>query len=74
MAGRSSPPVPLFDSHLHLQDPRIAGRADEIVSAMRDAGITGCVVNGTSEQDWPAVADLAQRFPGFIHPAFGLHP
>ena len=46
----------MFDSHLHLQDPRIAGRTDEIIAAMRDAGITGCVVNGTNEKDWPAAA------------------
>jgi len=64
----------VFDSHLHLQDPRITNRADQIVATMREAGITGCVVNGTSEQDWPTVADLADRFPGFVHPAFGLHP
>ena len=31
------------------------------------------VVNGSAESDWPAVADLARRFPGVI-PAFGCHP
>lgn len=41
---------------------------------MKAAGIEGCVVNGTSEADWPQVATLAERHPGFIHPAFGLHP
>ena len=41
---------------------------------MREAGIVGCVVNGTSEGDWGAVAKLAEEFPDFVRPAFGLHP
>ena len=43
----------LFDSHNHLQrfaDP------DRVIADMRDAGIAGCVVNGTRENDWPQVA------------------
>lgn len=64
----------MIDAHNHLQDPRFKGRQPEIVAAMKEAGITGCVVNGTSEDDWPAVAQLAEEFPDFVHPAFGLHP
>jgi TatD DNase family protein len=41
---------------------------------MRSAGIAGCVVNGTSEEDWEAVAGLGETFPDFVRPAFGLHP
>ena len=41
---------------------------------MKEVGITGCVVTGTSEADWPEVARLADKFPDFIRPAFGLHP
>lgn len=61
----------LFDSHNHLQrfdDPA------RIIGEMREAGIEGCVVNGTSEADWEAVATLAEGFPDFVRPAFGLHP
>jgi len=61
----------LFDSHNHLQ--RFADPA-RIIADMRDAGVAGCVVNGTREDDWPQVADLAERFPDFVRPAFGLHP
>lgn len=63
-----------FDAHNHLYDPEFAPAIDEVVSAMREAGIERCVVNGTCEEDWPAVADLALRFPGFVQPSFGLHP
>lgn len=65
---------PFFDAHNHLQDPRLAPFLDEIVSTMQDAGIERCVVNGTCEEDWPHVAALAERFPGFVQPSFGLHP
>lgn len=41
---------------------------------MKEVGITGCVVTGTSEADWPEVARLADQFSDFIRPAFGLHP
>ncbi|WP_193210947.1 TatD family hydrolase [Luteolibacter marinus] len=61
----------LFDSHNHLQ--KFADPA-RIIAAMRAAGISGCIVNGTSEDDWEAVARLAEAFPDFVRPAFGLHP
>lgn len=41
---------------------------------MRDAGVTGCVVNATREEDWEAVRALAQDFPDFVRPAYGIHP
>jgi len=31
-------------------------------------------LNGTEENDWPAVAELAAQYPDFITPSFGLHP
>jgi TatD DNase family protein len=64
----------VIDVHNHLQDPRFLGRQSEIIETMKETGITGCVVTGTSETDWPEVARLADKFPDFISPAFGLHP
>ena len=61
----------LYDSHNHLQ--RFADPA-RIIAEMRAAGVVGCVVNGTAEDDWNAVAELAETFPDFVQPAFGLHP
>ncbi|HEY1122592.1 MAG TPA: TatD family hydrolase [Haloferula sp.] len=60
-----------YDSHNHLQ--RFADPA-RIIAEMRAAGVVGCVVNGTGEDDWNAVAELAETFPDFVQPAFGLHP
>ncbi|MEJ6578386.1 MAG: TatD family hydrolase [Akkermansiaceae bacterium] len=64
----------MIDAHNHLHDPRLTGQRMELISDMKKAGVTACVVNGTSEEDWPAVATLAQEHPGFVIPSFGLHP
>jgi TatD DNase family protein len=45
-----------------------------MIAEMKDAGITGCVVNATREDDWEAVAALAREFPGYVFPAYGIHP
>jgi TatD DNase family protein len=63
--------MPFHDSHNHLQ--RFADPA-RIIAAMQAAGVAGCVVNGTGEDDWESVASLAKCFPDFVTPAFGLHP
>lgn len=60
-----------FDAHLHLQRFRDPAA---VIAEMQRAGITRCVVNGTREDDWAAVARLAEDFPDFVRPAFGLHP
>ena len=62
------------DAHNHLQDDRFGGRQAELVAAARSAGVTRMVVNGSCEEDWPAVAALAREFPGLVVPSFGYHP
>jgi TatD DNase family protein len=64
----------LIDAHNHLQDIRFVGDQISIIAQMRLAGVQGCVVNGTNHSDWGYVAELAERFSGYVHPSFGLHP
>lgn len=64
----------LFDAHNHLQSSRFGKPVGELIAEMRAAGITGCVVNATREADWEAVAALAREFPGYVFPAYGIHP
>jgi TatD DNase family protein len=61
------------DSHNHLQDPRL-GDPRPIIAAMKSSGVTRCVVNATQEADWVFVKNLADAEPGFVLPAFGIHP
>lgn len=62
-----------YDAHNHLQDERLAPRREEILAALQRENIARMVVNGSSEEDWPAVLELARRFPQVI-PSFGYHP
>lgn len=61
------------DAHNHLQAPRLGDRAP-IIAAMLTAGVTRCVVNATSEDDWAAVEEIVSTHPDFAVPAFGIHP
>ncbi|MBL9127799.1 MAG: TatD family hydrolase, partial [Verrucomicrobiales bacterium] len=63
-----------YDAHNHLQDRRFGGDAEVLVRACRESGIVRMVVDGSAESDWDDVAALARCFPGFVVPAFGLHP
>jgi TatD DNase family protein len=64
----------LYDAHNHLQDERFGGGQEALIAACRAEGIAAMVVNGASEADWPAVAELARRHPDLVLPAFGYHP
>ena len=63
----------MIDAHNHLHDPRLAPHLPAILAELTRLGITRAVVNGTREDDWPAVAALARAHP-WVVPSFGLHP
>lgn len=63
----------MIDAHNHLHDLRLAPHLPAILAELARLGITRAVVNGTREDDWPAVAALARAQPWII-PSFGLHP
>lgn len=64
----------MTDAHNHLQDKRFDGIRERVIAEMLQSGVTQCVVNGTSPEDWEMVATLANDHPEFIIPSFGLHP
>jgi len=73
--GRSHAQMPrLFDAHCHLQSPRLAPHLDAVLANAADAGIVGCAVNATCEDDWLAVLNLATAHPGVLAPSLGIHP
>jgi len=61
-----------FDSHCHLQDPRLGPVADALARA-RAAGVTWLACCATREQDWDRVLELARDHDGVL-PMLGLHP
>lgn len=62
-----------YDAHCHLQDHRLAPFLPEFFAAAEKLNIRRMVVNGTREEDWPAVLELAAAHPSVI-PSLGLHP
>ncbi|MFN7140915.1 MAG: TatD family hydrolase, partial [Limisphaerales bacterium] len=63
----------LYDAHNHLQDERLAPFLRSIPQKCEQVGITRMVVNGSCEEDWPQVLELARTHP-FVLPSFGYHP
>ena len=63
----------LYDAHNHFHDERLAQVRDSALIELRRQGLRRMVVNGSCEQDWPAVVDLAKSCPEVI-PSFGYHP
>lgn len=65
--------IKLFDSHCHLQDPRIFNRTPQLIKTALDTGILHFAVNGVSEKDWHLVKEMSDHYPCVV-PSFGLHP
>jgi TatD DNase family protein len=63
----------LFDAHNHLQDDRLAPHHADILRALTEVGVVKMIVNGSCEEDWPQVLELAKTVPQVI-PSFGYHP
>jgi len=63
----------LFDSHCHLQDPRLAPDLEGVLGRARAAGVTHMVCCGTREEDWGPVLALARGHREVL-PMAGLHP
>jgi TatD DNase family protein len=63
----------LYDAHNHLQDARLKLHREAILAALQKEGVTGMVVNGSCEADWPEVLALARSSLEVI-PSFGYHP
>ncbi|XP_042513999.1 uncharacterized metal-dependent hydrolase YabD isoform X2 [Macadamia integrifolia] len=62
----------LFDSHCHLQDPRIYHLAPQLIRTALDSGVLHFAVNGVSE-DWSVVKQMEEQYQCIV-PCFGLHP
>ncbi|BCG49072.1 Putative deoxyribonuclease YjjV [Citrifermentans bremense] len=63
----------LFDSHCHLDDPRLFPHLGRLISEAGAVGITGFLVPGVAPEGWGTISTLSATFPQ-IYPAFGVHP
>ena len=63
----------LLDAHNHLQEEVLVPYVAGILERARAAGVGEMWCNGTAEDDWQAVLDLATVHREIV-PFFGLHP
>jgi TatD DNase family protein len=63
----------MFDTHTHIQDPRLAACRAAVLDAACRAGVSGLCCCATAPDDWDAVAALVCERP-VILPAWGVHP
>ena len=62
-----------FDSHMHLNDERFLGRAEEVVSEAKDAGVPLLFCAGYDLASSRKAVELAERFPE-VYAFVGFHP
>ncbi|MDR2239932.1 MAG: TatD family hydrolase [Zoogloeaceae bacterium] len=63
----------LVDSHCHLDFPELAGRIDQVLESMRDAGVGAALCIGVSMEGLPKVLALAERHAN-LFASVGVHP
>lgn len=63
----------LFDSHCHLDDPRLRPHLGRLIPEAEAAGIAGFLVPGVAPPGWTGIRELSAAFPR-VFPAFGVHP
>lgn len=61
----------LIDSHAHLEE---LDGLDSAIDRARQTGLVAIVAVGSDHQSNNRVLDIAAKYPGFVHPALGLHP
>lgn len=66
-------PMRLFDSHIHLDDPRFDADRERLLADARAVGVSAMVVPGVSADTWQRTLRVCRASPG-CHPALGLHP
>lgn len=62
-----------IDAHNHLQEEVLAPHVEGVIDRARLVGVGEMWCNGTAEDDWQAVLNLAQAHHEIV-PFFGLHP
>ncbi len=66
----------LFDTHCHLDDPRLAEELDAVLDRARDAGVRRITTIGcaSAETSVTSALDIARKHPDWISATVGVHP
>jgi TatD DNase family protein len=64
----------LVDAHIHLSDTEYNNHTDELVADAKTYNVTALVSNSMDLQTSQESLKLAEKHPGLIYPALGIHP
>lgn len=71
-------PAPLIDIGLNLGNRQFADDTNAVLQRARDAGVSACILTGTSLEESEQVIGLCERyagdFPGMLYCTVGVHP
>lgn len=65
--------MPLIDSHVHIDDERLAPDLPEVLARARSEGIIAHVVPGIHRDNWQRIKSLCAEHDE-LFPCYGLHP
>ncbi len=66
--------LPFFDAHTHVQFSGYDADRDAVIQRAFDAGVRKMIVVGTQKDTSRAAVALAEKYPGKVYAAIGLHP
>lgn len=62
------------DAHVHLSHEEYAEDIDEIISEAKNSGVVALVSNSVNHETSIGNLRLAERYPGMVYVALGIHP
>src|SRR4030066_1606123 len=64
----------LIDAHIHLSDLEYAKTTDELVAEAQSFNVAALVSNSMDLETSIGSLKLAEKYPGTVYPALGIHP
>ena len=68
------PKTKLVDAHIHLSDAEYSQDTEELIADARNSEVAALVSNSTDFETSLATLKLAEKHPGLVYPAIGIHP
>ncbi|MCK5563010.1 TatD family hydrolase [Candidatus Bathyarchaeota archaeon] len=64
----------LVDAHIHLSDKEYSGNIEELIADAQSANVAALISNSVDLETSIDTLRLAEKYPGLVYPALGIHP
>jgi TatD DNase family protein len=64
----------IIDTHCHLNDASFADTLPGVIARAKAAGVSRIIVPAYDMESLERTEQLSESYPGFLFPAYGLHP